>query len=144
MRRITLHTLLLLGLVAALIAPPAFAAGPIGLGPLTALPGDPARGLAVIRDQSRASCLICHTITSLSDPDQGVLGPALDGVGLVYDAAQLRLRIMDSRGLSPDTIMPPYFTTLGLHRVGAKWLGQTIYSAQDVEDVIAFLLTLED
>jgi sulfur-oxidizing protein SoxX len=138
------HSLLALALGALLVAPQAFAVGPFGQAPLTAVPGDPARGLAVIRDQSRASCLICHTISSLPDPDQGVMGPPLGGVALAYDAQALRARIMDSRRLSADTIMPPYFTTEGLYRVGMKWQGQTIYSAQDVEDVVAFLLTLKD
>lgn len=110
--------------------------------PLTDRPGDPERGLAIIRDPGRASCLICHSIAALPDVDQGQLGPPLDGVAAVYDAWQLRRRIMDARLLSPDTIMPPYYSTDGLFRVGGKWVGQTIYSAQDVEDVVAFLGTL--
>ncbi len=110
--------------------------------PLTGQPGDPERGLAIVRDQGRASCLICHSIASLPDADQGQLGPPLDGVAAAYDAGELRQRIMDARVASPDTIMPPYYSTEGLHRVGARWAGTTIYSAQDVEDVVAFLGTL--
>lgn len=111
---------------------------------LVAEPGDPERGLALIRDPSRASCLICHAISSLPDRDQGQLGPPLDGVGRVYDAGELRQRIVDARTMSPDTIMPPYHSTEGLYRVGEKWRGTTIYSAQDVEDVVAFLMSLKD
>lgn len=114
------------------------------LPPLTDRPGDPDRGLALIRDASRASCLICHSISSLPDRDQGQLGPPLDGVAGAHDAGALRQRIVDARLMSPETIMPPYFATEGLYRVGAKWQGTTIYSAQDVEDVVAFLLTLRD
>lgn len=112
--------------------------------PLTDQPGDATRGLAIIRDPSRASCLICHSIASLPDKDQGGLGPPLDGVAEIYDAGQLRQRIIDARRGNPITIMPPYFTTDGLFRVGERWEGQTIYTAQDVEDVVAFLLTLKD
>lgn len=112
--------------------------------PLTDLAGDPDRGRAVVRDQSKATCLICHRISQLPDRGQGGLGPALDGVGRVYGAAELRQRVMDARKISPDTIMPPYHSTEGLFRVGARWAGQTIYSAQDVEDVVAFLMTLRD
>lgn len=109
---------------------------------LTVTPGDADRGRALIRDPSRASCLICHSIAALPDRDQGELGPPLDGVAAIYDADELRLRVMDARRLSPDTIMPPYFSTEGLYRVGREWSGTTIYSAQEVEDVVAFLVTL--
>ena len=133
--------LAMLGLLA--VAAP-LAADERALSPLTGQPGDPARGLALIRDASRASCLICHSIATLPDRDQGQLGPALDRVGAAYDAGRIRQRIVDARTVSPGTIMPPYFSTEGLYRVGAKWAGTTIYSAQDVEDVVAFLMTLRD
>lgn len=112
--------------------------------PLTDQPGDAARGLALVRDSSLASCLICHSIDALPDRDQGELGPPLDGVAEYLEAGQFRQRIMDARKVSPGTIMPPYYSTEGLFRVGAEWVGQTIYSAQDVEDVVAYLLTLKD
>lgn len=123
-------------------APVAVADAPSVPAPLTDRAGDPQRGREVLRDPSKATCLICHSIAAFPDRGQGALGPALDGVGSRYDAAALRLRIMDARRVSPDTIMPPYYATEGLFRVGARWAGQTIYSAQDVEDVVAFLMTL--
>lgn len=110
--------------------------------PLTDRPGDAKRGLALIRDPGLASCLICHSISALPDSDQGGLGPALDGVAARYAEGELRQRVMDARAISPETIMPPYYSTEGLFRVGTTWVGQTIYSAQDVEDVVAFLGTL--
>ncbi len=112
--------------------------------PLTDQAGDPDRGREIVRDTSRASCLICHSISALPDRDQGELGPPLDGVGSIHPDEELRQRIIDARRISPDTIMPPYYATDGLYRVGARWAGQTIYSAQDVEDVVAFLMTLVD
>lgn len=114
-------------------------------GPLTDQPGDPERGLAILRDSGLPSCMICHLFPALPDKDQGGLGPVLDGVVLgAYAPAELRLRIIDARRIVPDTIMPPYFSTEGLFRVAPRWAGQTIYSAQDVEDVIAFLQTLAE
>lgn len=112
--------------------------------PLTDRPGDAAQGLALIRDTSLPSCLICHSISSLPDRDQGSLGPPLDGVAQFYDAGELRQRIIDPRVIVPDTIMPPYYSLEGLFRVGEPWAGQTIYSAEDVEDIVAYLLTLKD
>lgn len=123
----------------------AFASGdppPSLPGPLTDVPGDPVRGLEVFRDGSRATCLICHSVSGLSDRDQGVLGPLLDGVADNYSPEELRQRIIDARVVSPETIMPPYFSTEGLFRVAEDWRSKTIYDAQDVEDVVAYLMTL--
>ena len=113
-------------------------------GPLTPIAGSPDRGLGIIRDATKPSCLICHQIPSLPDPGQGQLGPSLAGVAGRYSAEELRQRIIDARAFQSDTIMPPYYSTKGLLRVGRRWLGQTIYQAQDVEDVVAFLMTLKD
>lgn len=88
--------------------------------------------------------MICHAFPGLPDSDMGELGPPLGGVASRYDAAELRQRIIDARRLLPDTIMPPYYSTENLFRVAAKWQGRTIYSAQEVEDVLAFLLTLKE
>lgn len=112
--------------------------------PLTDGPADPERGLAVLRDGKKATCLICHSISSIPDPDQGTLGPSLDGVASRYGSDWLRQRIMDARVQTPDTIMPPYYSRKNLFRVADIWKGTTIYSAQDVEDVLAFLLTLKE
>ena len=110
--------------------------------PLTAIPGDAARGMALARDMTRASCLICHALPIPQEPDQGNIGPPLAGVANRYSAAELRLRLVDARQINPDTVMPPYHATVGLTRVGARFEGQPIYSAQEVEDVLAYLLTL--
>lgn len=120
------------------------AEGEVVLGPLTQIAGSPDRGLAILRDATKPSCLICHQIPSLPDPGQGQLGPSLEGVAGRYSAEELRQRIIDARVFQSDTIMPPYYSTKGLLRVGRRWLGQTIYQAQDVEDVVAFLMTLKD
>ena len=110
--------------------------------PLTARPGDAARGLALVRDPARASCLICHRMPIADEPSQGSIGPDLAGVASRYTIPELRLRLVDARMLNPDTVMPPYHSTQGLARVGAEYRGRTIYSGQEVEDVLAFLATL--
>ena len=110
--------------------------------PLTTVPGDPARGEALVRDMSRASCLICHQMPIADEPDKGTIGPDLSGVASRLTEAQLRLRLVDARKANPDTVMPPYHATDGLVRVGAAFAGQPIYSAQEVEDVLAWLKTL--
>ncbi len=109
--------------------------------PLTALPGDAARGRAVVAGRD-ANCLLCH---ALPDPElrfMGNLAPSLAGVGARLTAAQLRLRVVDSARLNRDTIMPSYYRTDGLTRVGAAWRDKPILGAQQIEDVIAYLLTL--
>lgn len=120
-------------------AGPAFAAD---LGPLTNIAGDPARGEALLRDMTRVSCLICHRIAGLDEKDQGEIGPSLEEVALRLSEAGLRQRIVDPRKINPDTIMPPYFSLDGLFEVGADFQDNTIYSAQEVEDVVSYLLTL--
>lgn len=120
------------------------AAGAEGLPqPLTGQPGDAARGAALVRDMTRVSCLICHAAPLDGEPDQGTIGPDLAGVASRLSEPDLRQRLVDARVLNPDTVMPPYHATEGLTRVGARWAGQTIYSAQEVEDVLAWLLTLK-
>lgn len=126
---------------------PSFATGgpsPSLPGPLTDVPGDPARGLEIFRDGSKATCLICHSVSTLPDRDQGVLGPLLDGIADFYSPEELRQRIIDARAISPGTIMPPYFSTEGLFRVAEEWRSKTIYYAQEVEDVVAYLMTLRN
>jgi sulfur-oxidizing protein SoxX len=110
--------------------------------PLTDQPGDPVRGEIIVRDARNATCLICHTMPIPDEPDQGNIGPDLAGVGDRYTAAQLRLRLVDPKILNPYTVMPAYYSLRNLNRVQALYAGQTVYSAQDIEDVVAYLLTL--
>jgi len=112
--------------------------------PLTSQPGDTSRGRAIIVDRQKGLCLLCHTGPFPEQKFQGNLAPDLTGVGSRLDAAQLRLRIADSSMLNPQTIMPSYFKIEGLNRVGAPWREKTILSAQDIEDVVAFLTTLTE
>jgi sulfur-oxidizing protein SoxX len=110
--------------------------------PLTATPGDPVRGRAIVVDRQTGLCLLCHTGPFPEERFQGSLAPDLAGAGTRWTAAQLRLRIVDSRRLNPDSLMPAYGRTDGLVRVGTAWQGKPVLSAQQIEDVVSFLGTL--
>lgn len=112
--------------------------------PLTDRLGDPRRGKAVAVNSDRGNCIICHKMPIPDIPPEafGDLGPPLDGVGDRLSVPELRQRIIDARQINPDTIMPPYHSIEELHRVQRRDVGRPILSAQDVEDLIAYLATL--
>ena len=112
--------------------------------PLTDEPGNRFRGELIVRDAANASCLICHRMPIPDEPNPGNIGPDLAGIGARYTAAELRLRLVDPKVINPATAMPSYFSLRNLNRVEEQYVGQTIYSAQDIEDVVAFLLTMTD
>lgn len=110
------------------------------MAPLTDQPGDPVNGRKVI--VAKGMCLSCHEMPIPEEADHGNVGPDLAGVGLRMQPAELRMRIVDPKVINPDTPMPSFFKK-ELNRVATKWQGQTILSAQEVEDVIAYLGTLK-
>lgn len=111
--------------------------------PLATPAGDATRGRAIVANRQVGLCLLCHSGPFPEERFQGNLAPTLEGAGSRWSAAQLRLRLVDSRRLNPDTLMPSYHRTQGLQQVGAAWQGQPVLSARQIEDVIAFLLTLK-
>jgi L-cysteine S-thiosulfotransferase len=112
--------------------------------PLTDVPGDAARGRAIVANRTVGLCLLCHSGPIPEERFQGNLAPSLAGAGSRSTPAQLRLRIVDAARLNPDTIMPSYFKVDGLSRVAKNFQGKTILSAQQIEDVVAYLATLKD
>lgn len=110
---------------------------------LTATPGDPARGRAIVANRQLGLCLLCHTGPIPEERFQGNLAPDLSGAGARWNEGQLRLRIADAQRLNPASIMPAYYRTDGLARVGANWQGKPVLGPQQIEDVVAFLLTLK-
>ena len=110
--------------------------------PLTGNRGNPVKGLKTAIGRKKGNCLACH---KMPVPDQlfhGEVGTDLRGAGDRYSQAQLRLRLVDSKKINPATSMPAFHRTTGLHRVPKQWKGKTILSAQEIEDVLAYLLTL--
>ena len=111
--------------------------------PLTAQPGDAARGRAIVASRQTGLCLLCHAGPFPEERFQGTLAPDLTAIVERRSAGELRARIVDARRFNPETIMPAYFRTDGLDRVASAFQGQTILNAQQVEDVVAFLLSLK-
>lgn len=112
---------------------------------LTGVPGDPANGRTVAIERKLGNCLACHQIPPLADvPFHGDVGPSLAGVANRYSEGELRLLILDPKVVHPDTIMPAFHRSEGLFRVMPEFEGKPILSAEQVEDVLAFLGTLTD
>jgi L-cysteine S-thiosulfotransferase len=122
----------------------ALCAAPAAATPLTDTPGDPDRGRAIVADRQVGLCLLCHSGPFPEVPFMGTLAPDLSGVGARLIEPEIRDRLIDSRALNPDTIMPAYFSTDGLTRVAEGWQGRTILTAQQIEDVTAYLTTLKE
>jgi len=111
---------------------------------LTGRPGDPQRGREVAVNRQLGNCIACHVITALSsEPYHGNVGPSLDGIANRLGEAELRLRVVDPTKLNPDTMMPPFYRIDGLNKVMHQFEGKTILTAEQVEDVVAFLKTLK-
>ena len=110
--------------------------------PLSAQPGRADIGERVFAERNFGHCVLCHSVVGLDVPFQGNIGPDLSTVGLRLTPAQLRLRVVDYQALKPDTLMPSYYRTEGLHQVEIGQIGQTILTAQQVEDLVAYLTSL--
>jgi sulfur-oxidizing protein SoxX len=110
--------------------------------PLAGLPGDAARGRALMLAREPANCVLCHAIPDPDVPFFGNVGPPLAGVASRLSAGQIRLRIVDSARRDPQSVMPGYYRVDGLARVAAAWRGKPILTAQQVEDLVAYLATL--
>ena len=130
--------------------------------PLTDRPGDAERGRRIVLDRERGDCVVCHALpqrVNLSSNKQadvdrfallperrfhGTVGLPLDNIGNRYTAAELRLRLLNPKALNPHSIMPAYHTVTGLHSVLKAYRGKPILTAQEIEDVVAYLLTLRN
>lgn len=111
---------------------------------LTGKPGDPAKGRAIVANRSVGLCMLCHSASVIPEERfQGDLAPDLAGAGSRWNIGELRLRIVDPSRVNADTIMPAYYKTDGLTRVGAAFAGKPILSAEQIEDVVAYLATLK-
>ena len=119
-------------------------AQPDSMPSLTGKPGDPARGRAIVANRSVGLCLLCHSASIPEERFQGNLAPTLAGAGSRATPDQLRLRLADPARLNPDTIMPPYYRVDSLTRVARNFQGKTILTAEQIEDVVAYLASLKE
>ncbi len=121
-----------------------FNAGAVGA-TLTAQAGDPAVGRKVFMNRKLGNCLACHANEDMSDQSfHGEVGPALDGVADRWEEAELRGIVVNSKMMFEGTIMPAFYKDGGFERNLKKFQGKSILSAQQVEDVVAYLLTLKE
>jgi sulfur-oxidizing protein SoxX len=111
---------------------------------LTGAKGDPVRGRALVANRQVGLCLLCHSGPFPEERLQGDIAPDLRGTGSRLSEGQIRLRIVDSSRVHAATIMPAYYKVEGLARVAAAFRGKTVLSAEQIEDVVAFLATLHD
>ena len=109
---------------------------------LTGRLGDPRRGRDVVVKRELGNCLLCHRMPIPEERFQGTIGPDLSGVAGRLSEGQIRLRIVDESRLNVQTIMPPYYRVERLRRVLAAYRDQPVLTAEQVEDAVAFLVTL--
>jgi sulfur-oxidizing protein SoxX len=110
---------------------------------LTGRPGDPVNGRAVVVKREN-TCLLCHSGPFPDQRFQGDLSPDLKGTGSRWSEGELRLRLVDASRLNPATIMPSYYRIDGLTRVAQNYRGKPVLTAEQIEDVVAYLKTLKD
>lgn len=111
---------------------------------LTGASGDAAAGRRVVLNRQVGLCLLCHSGPFPEERFQGTIGPDLKGVGARLSAGQIRLRIVDPGRINAATIMPSYYRIEGLQRVARAFQGKTVLTAEQIEDVVAFLATLRE
>lgn len=112
--------------------------------PLTDVPGDVARGRQLVIATDRGNCLACHKMPIPEENFHGTLGPDLSQVAARLSEAEIRLRVVDEKQINPQTVMPGYYRDPTKFRlVAEEYAGKTLLSAQQVEDVVAYLMTLK-
>jgi sulfur-oxidizing protein SoxX len=119
---------------------------------LTGAAGDAAKGALIVGDKSKGNCVACHAVSALADiPFHGEVGPALDGAGDRWSEAELRGLVANAKMTFEGTVMPAFYKDDGYIRPGDAYTGKaptepltSILTAQEIEDVVAFLATLKE
>ncbi|WP_425079728.1 sulfur oxidation c-type cytochrome SoxX [Ruegeria denitrificans] len=119
---------------------------------LTGTVGDAANGALIVGDKSKGNCVACHAVSALADiPFQGEVGPTLDGAGDRWSEAELRGLVANAKMTFEGTVMPAFYKDDGYIRPGDAYTGKaptepltSILTAQEIEDVVAFLATLKE
>ena len=110
---------------------------------LTGKPGNAANGRKLVINRKLGNCLACHVMPIPEQTFHGLVGPDLNGVASRRSAGEVRLLIVNPKLANPDTIMPAFYRKDGLHRVMKKFQGKTMLSAEQVEDLVAYTMTLK-
>ena len=110
---------------------------------LTGKPGNAANGRKLAINRKLGNCLACHVMPIPEQTFHGLVGPDLNGVASRRSAGEVRLLIVNPKLANPDTIMPAFYRKDGLHRVMKKFQGKTMLSAEQVEDLVAYTMTLK-
>ncbi|PWG16900.1 sulfur oxidation c-type cytochrome SoxX [Salibaculum griseiflavum] len=119
---------------------------------LTGVPGDAEAGREVMITRGLGNCVACHAVTALEDiPFHGEVGPILDGVGSYRTEAELRGIVANAKMTFPESVMPAFYKVDGFIRPGNAFTGKAaegpldpLLTAQQIEDVVAYLMTLTD
>lgn len=113
---------------------------------LTGASGDAVKGRETFINRKQGNCLACHVNAEVKEQSfHGEVGPALDGVADRWEEAELRAILVDSKQvLGEETIMPSFYRLKNGARTMEKFAGKTILSAEQVEDVLAYLQTLKE
>ena len=112
---------------------------------LTGTAGDASAGRKSFMNRKLGNCLACHTNDDMPEQQfHGEVGPPLTGVADRWEAAELRGIVVNAKMMFDGTIMPAFYIDSGYERPLKKFDGKSILTAQQVEDVVAYLLTLKD
>ena len=119
---------------------------------LSGMAGNPVQGRDIVGDKGKGNCVACHQVTDLSDvPFQGEIGPMLDGAGDRWTEAELRGIVANAKVMFEDSMMPSFYKTEGFIRPGNAYTGEAaddtfgpLLTAQQIEDVVAYLATLTE
>jgi sulfur-oxidizing protein SoxX len=96
-----------------------------------------------VANRQAGLCLLCHSGPFPEERFQGNLAPDLTAVGARFSEGQIRLRIVDPAKVNPQSIMPAYYKSDGLTRVAPAYRGKTVLTAEQIEDIVAYLTTLK-
>ena len=110
---------------------------------LTGEAGDAEKGRALAINRKKGNCLACHAMPIPEQQFHGETGPTLYGVGNRLSEGELRLQLVNSKVTNEDTLMPSFYRTFGFNRPLKKFAGKSILTAQEVEDIVAYLKTLK-
>ena len=105
--------------------------------------GERSRGAAIVASRAVGLCVLCHAVPGVPASQHGSLAPPLDGAGSRWTADQLRERLVRPERFNPDTLMPSFRRSSGFDRVAPARQGQALFDAQQLEDVVAYLVTLK-